>query len=64
MTGMEIVNGVPCYDCADVAKAKAGLLTPTGKKAPPPPPPPPPEVRGVNEPLRDGPRGTQINIAF
>ncbi len=49
---MEIVNGVPCYSCADVAKAKAGLLTPSGKQALAPPPPPPPlEVRGVNEPL-------------
>lgn len=63
---MEIVNGVPCYDCADVSKAKAGLLTPTGKEAPAVPPSPAPvtELRGVNEPLRDGPRGTQINIAL
>jgi hypothetical protein len=63
---MEIVNGVPCYSCADVAKAKAGLLTPSGKQAlapPPPPPPPSDEVRGVNQPLADGPRGTQINLA-
>lgn len=63
--GMEMVNGVPCYSCADVAKAKAGLLTPSGKQALAPPPPPPPlEVRGVNEPLRDGPRGTQVNLAI
>jgi hypothetical protein len=65
--GMEIVNGVPCYSCADVAKAKAGLLTPSGKQAlapPPPPPPPPDDVRGINQPLAEGPRGTQINLAI
>jgi hypothetical protein len=64
---MEIVNSVPCYSCADVAKAKAGLLTPSGKQAlapPPPPPPPPDEVRGINQPLREGSRGTSLNIAI
>jgi hypothetical protein len=60
---MEIVNGVPCYNCADVAKAKAGLLTPTGKEALAlPPPPPTEEARDINRPLRDGPRGTSLNV--
>jgi hypothetical protein len=60
---MEMVNGIPCYSCADVARAKAGLLTPTGKEALAlPPPPPPEEIRDLNQPLREGPRGTSLNI--
>ena len=62
---MELVNGVPCYSCADVAKAKAGLATPdqaAALAALREPVLAPPELRGVNQPLAGGARGTVLNI--
>jgi hypothetical protein len=61
---MELVNGVPCFNCTDVAKAQeTGLrvdrdrvdqLGARGRD---------PEIRDINQPLALGPRGTQINVA-
>jgi hypothetical protein len=62
-----MVNGIPCYSCADVDKAKAGLMSPKQAEAlaaaREPVLPPPVEIRGVNQPLSDGPRGTLFNLA-
>jgi len=63
---MEMVNGIPCYSCADVQKAQSGLTSPRQAEALAAAREPvlaPPEQRGVNQPLADGPRGTQLNIA-
>lgn len=56
---MEIVNGVPCFNCTDVEKAKKAATEPT-----------PPETQIAadrafetpNAPLGQGPRGTQVNF--
>ena len=56
---MEIVNGVPCFNCTDVEKAKKAAAEP-----------PPPETQiaaprsfaSTNAPLGEGPRGTQVNF--
>lgn len=62
---MEMVNGIPCYN---VEKAQAGLMTPRQHEAVAalrePVLPRPEEVRGVNQPLAQGPRGTRLNIAI
>jgi len=56
---MEIVNGVACFNCTDVEKAK---------KAATEPPPPATKITAArsfaspNEPLGQGPRGTQVNF--
>jgi hypothetical protein len=64
---MEIVNGIPCYSCSDVEKAQAGRMSPRQEEAlaalQQPVLPPPDEVRGVNQPRNEGPRGTLLNIA-
>jgi len=57
---VEIVNGVPCFNCTDVEKAKKAASAP-----------PPPEAQNAglrifatpNAPLGEGPRGTQVNFA-
>ena len=57
---MEIVNGVACFNCTDVEKAK---------KAASEPPPPENQIAAertfatANLPLAQGPRGTQLNFA-
>jgi hypothetical protein len=56
---MEIVNGVPCFNCTDVEKAKKAVAEP-----------PPPEAQNAvlrtfetaNAPLAQGLRGTQVNF--
>jgi hypothetical protein len=56
---VEIVNGVPCFNCTDVEKAKKAAFEP-----------PPPEAQNAalrtfetpNAPLGQGPRGTQVNF--
>jgi hypothetical protein len=64
---MEMVNGIPCFSCADVEKAQAGLMSPRQQEAVAamhqPVLPDPNDVRGVNQPLADGPRGRLLNIA-
>ncbi len=56
---VEIVNGVPCFNCTDVEKAKKSASEP---------PPPEPQITTArafaspNEPLGQGPRGTQVNF--
>lgn len=64
---MEMVNGIPCTSCADVEKALAGRMSPRQEEAlatlHPPILPDPREVRGINQPLAVGPRGTLLNIA-
>jgi hypothetical protein len=58
---MEIVNGVPCFNCTDVEKAKKAATEP-----------PPPETQSAadrifatpNAPLGQGPRGTQVNFGI
>ncbi len=62
---MEMVNGIPCFSCADVAKAEAGRMSPRQEEAVAAAREPvlaPPEQRGVNQPLAEGPRGTRLNI--
>lgn len=57
---MEIVNGVACFNCTDVEKAKKTVTEP-----------PPPESQTAalrtfespNAPLGQGPRGTQVNFS-
>lgn len=65
---MEIVNGIPCFSCSDVEKAQAGRMSPRQEEAVAalnqPVLPPADEVRGVNQPLTSGPRGTLLNIAI
>lgn len=57
---MEIVNGVACFNCTDVEKAK---------KAATASPPPENQIGALrtfataNLPLAEGPRGTQLNFA-
>jgi hypothetical protein len=61
-----MINGIPCFSCAEVDKAKAGLISPRQEQALAvlrEPVLPPPEPLGVNQPLPDGPRGTKLNIA-
>ncbi len=56
---MEIVNGVPCFNCTDVEKAKKTQTEP-----------PPPETQisaarrfaSPNAPVGQGTRGTQVNF--
>ena len=60
---MEIVNGYPCLNCSDVAKAKrnidpaAGPLQQMQKQDKRPEP-----ALGVNQPLAAGVRGKQVNV--
>jgi hypothetical protein len=67
MRAMEMVKGIPCYSCSDVDKAMAGLMSPRQEEAlaalHQPVLPKPDEIRGVNQPLADGPRGTLLNFA-
>lgn len=56
---MEIVNGVACFNCTDVEKAKKAITEPR-----------PPETQNAalrtfaspNEPFGQGLRGTQVNF--
>jgi hypothetical protein len=60
---MEIVNGYPCLNCSDVAKAKRNIdpaanplqQAQTQDKRPS-------ATLGVNQPLAAGVRGTQVNV--
>jgi hypothetical protein len=61
---MEIVNGVPCFNCTDVEKAKKSLTEPAASSTS--------QISlqqnsarsfaSPNAPLGAGPRGTQVNF--
>lgn len=59
---MEVVNGVPCFNCTDVEKAKKIDTAPRQNQTL--------EVSAQtrsfatpNQPLEGGPRGTQLNFS-
>jgi hypothetical protein len=58
---MEIVNGVPCFNCTDVEKAKKSLTAPA---VPNPNQISAPSFASPNTPLGEGPRGTQVNFSI
>lgn len=76
---MEIVNGIPCFNCTDVEKAKkVGTNGPADAQDPLHPStkigalkadsvpgldPASSDQFGINQPLASGDRGTKINIA-
>jgi hypothetical protein len=70
---MELINGIPCFNCTDVERAKkVGLDGPNNVQDPLHPSPvipangavvsPAASVLGVNQPLATGDRGTQVNL--
>lgn len=72
---MELVNGIPCFNCTDVERAKkVGLDGPNNVQNPLHPSAVQPngdaangaqtsgQVTGVNQPLASGDRGTQLNL--
>ena len=62
---MEIVNGYPCLNCSDVAKAKRNIYpaaNPLQQAQKPDKPAPQALGLSVNQPLAAGVRGTQVNV--
>ncbi len=72
---MELINGIPCFNCMDVERAKkVGLDGPNNVQDPLHPSAVQPngdgsngaqtsgQVTGVNQPLASGDRGTQLNL--
>ncbi len=65
---VQYVDGVACYNCSDVERAKKAALEQQTKASDPLHPPTVvpvasgPQASGTNQPLSDGPRGTTLNL--